>query len=299
MELIVWDGLVFGTRWLLYLGAAAAIGGSASLWMMQQQIVLRPVLMRYSLIATLLAVSAAILHFLVRVGEAYDEGLSGMFDPDMIGFMWESPLGEALFLRSIGLLMILAGLLFLALVRSGNREQRIELGLIEGLFVLAGMGLMALSFSEAGHAVEQPLLFQSVLTIHVVLTAWWMGSLYPLWLACHHLEFNEAYSLLDRFGQLAVTAVLVLLAGGVYMSYELTGWSNLFSSNYGILLLVKVGLVGVILSLAAIHKLILVPRLQHTQDAGVLKRSIFLEKIVGAAIFAITTVLTTLVGPVQ
>jgi hypothetical protein len=26
MELIVWDGLVFGTRWLLYLGAAAAIG---------------------------------------------------------------------------------------------------------------------------------------------------------------------------------------------------------------------------------------------------------------------------------
>jgi putative copper resistance protein D len=233
------------------------------------------------------------------VGEAYDEGLSGMFDPDMIGFMWESPLGEALFLRSIGLLMILGGLLFLALVRSGNREQRIELGLIEGLFVLAGMGLMALSFSEAGHAVEQPLLFQSVLTIHVVLTAWWMGSLFPLWLACHHLEFSEAYRLLDRFGQLAVTAVLVLLAGGVYMSYQLTGWSNLFTSDYGILLLVKVALVGVILSLAAIHKLVLVPRLQHTQDAGVLKRSIFLEKIIGASIFAITTVLTTLVGPVH
>lgn len=299
MELIVWDGLVVGTRWLLYIGAAAAIGGTASLWLMQQQILLKPALMRYSLIATLLAVSAAILHFLVRVGKAYDEGLSGMFDPDMIGFMWESPLGEALFLRSIGLLMILGGLLFLALVRSGNREQRIELGLIEGLFVLAGMGLMALSFSEAGHAVEQPLLFQSVLTIHVVLTAWWMGSLFPLWLACHHLEFSEAYRLLDRFGQLAVTAVLVLLAGGVYMSYQLTGWSNLFTSDYGILLLVKVALVGVILSLAAIHKLVLVPRLQHTQDAGVLKRSIFLEKIIGASIFAITTVLTTLVGPVH
>jgi putative copper resistance protein D len=92
---------------------------------------------------------------------------------------------------------------------------------------------------------------------------------------------------------------LVLLAGGVYMSYQLTGWSNLFTSDYGILLLVKVALVGVILSLAALHKLVLVPRLKHTQDAGVLKRSIFLEKIIGASIFAITTVLTTLVGPVH
>jgi putative copper resistance protein D len=161
------------------------------------------------------------------------------------------------------------------------------------------MVLMALSFSEAGHAVEQHLVFQLVLAVHVVLTAWWMGSLYPLWLACHRLEFSEAYRLLDRFGQLAVTAVLLLLAGGVYMSYQLTGWANLFTSDYGILLLVKVALVAVILSLAAIHKLVLVPRLQHTQDAGVLKRSIFLEKIIGASIFAITTVLTTLVGPLH
>ena len=299
MEFLVWDGLVVVTRWLLYIGASTAIGGAASLWLMRHHVELKPVLLRYSLVATLLALSAAILHFLVRVGEAYDEGLAGMFDADMIAFMWESPLGEALFIRSIGLLMILVGLLFLALVRSKSREQRIELGLIEGLFVLAGMGLMALSFSEAGHAVEQPLLFQSVLTIHIVLTAWWMGSLFPLWLACHRLEFSEAYRLLDRFGQLAVMAVLVLLFGGVYMSYQLTGWANLFTSDYGILLLIKVSLVALILSLAAFHKLVLVPRLQHTQDASVLKRSIFLEMIIGASIFAITTVLTTLVGPVH
>lgn len=299
MEFMVWDGLIVVTRWLLYVGAAAAIGGASSLWLMQQHSVLKQPLMRYALVAALVAALAAILHFMVRVGEAYDEGLVGMFDPDMISFMWESPLGQAVAFRSIGLLLILVGLLFLALVRSRSREARIELGMLEGLFILAGMGLMALSFSEAGHAVDQPLLFQLVLTIHVVLTTWWMGSLFPLWLACHRLTFSDAHVLLDRFGQLAVAAVLLLLASGVYMSYQLTGWSKLFTSDYGLFLVVKVGLVGAILLLAAFHKLVLVPRLQHSENAAALKRSIFLEKIIGASIFAITTVLTTLVGPVH
>ncbi len=299
MEFLVWDGLILGTRWLLYIGAAAAIGGASSLWLMQHHVALKRTLMRYILSATLVAFGAAIMHFLVRVGEAYDEGLKGMFDPEMISFLWESPLGQALSLRSTGLLVLLVGLLFLLLVKSSNRTEKIELGVLEGFLALLGTGLIALSFSEAGHAVEQPLLFQLTLAVHVIFTAWWMGSLYPLWLACHRLSFTDAHALLDRFGQLAVGALILLLAGGVYMSYQLTGWTNLFSSDYGILLIVKVCLVGVILLLAAFHKIILVPRLQHAPNATVLKRSIFLEKVIGASIFAITTVLTTLVGPVH
>ena len=83
------------------------------------------------------------------------------------------------------------------------------------------------------------------------------------------------------------------------MSYQLTGWTGLLANDYGQLLIIKVVLVVLILILAALHKFVLVPKLMHVQDASKLKKSILVEKLVGSAIFAITTVLTTLVGPVH
>jgi putative copper resistance protein D len=113
------------------------------------------------------------------------------------------------------------------------------------------------------------------------------------------LQYNDAHQVLERFGQLAVFVVAVLFSGGLFLSYELTGWNNLFTDTYGNLLLTKLAFVGAILMLAAFHKLYLVPQLLHSRDAAGLKKSIFLEKIIGAGIFGITTVMTTLVGPVH
>ncbi len=220
-----------------------------------------------------------------------------MFAPDMLAFMWQSALGDALLWRALGFLLVLLALVLHALLRGRSRKTEIELNLLESLIALAGMGLLAYSFTEAGHAVEQSLFYQGVLALHVLLTAWWLGSLYPLWLLCRRQSFEYAYPVLEDFGRCAVFAVVVLLACGLYLSYQLTGWQSLVSSTYGLLLLTKVALVGVILALAAYHKLHLVPQLLHSRDAGVLRRSILAEKCVGGAILAITTVLTTLVGP--
>lgn len=297
MELSSWELGILITRWVLYISMAAGIGGAFSLWLMQRYGVLKHRLLRYTLVSTVIAVLFLVLHFLVRVGSAVEEGLAGMMDNDMIAFLWDSSVGEAFAIRALGLIVFLLAVLFHVLVKSRDLEEEIELDLLETLLALLGIGLIVFSFTEAGHAVKQPAFFQLVLTLHVLLTAWWIGSLYPLWLASHRLPYADAFVVLERFGQLAVGAVLVLMAGGFYMSYQLTGWTNLFANTYGILLIIKVLLVGVILLLATFHKFVLVPQLQQTQGAEKLKTSIFLEKIVGVSIFAITTVLTTLVGP--
>jgi putative copper resistance protein D len=124
-----------------------------------------------------------------------------------------------------------------------------------------------------------------------------MGSLYPLWLACHRLASAEAHAVLHRFGQFAVAAVLLVVLAGLYLSYQLTAWNNLFTSSYGLFLIIKLILVLLLLVLAALHKFVLVPQLLSLQTASRLKRSLLIEKYVGAGVYTITTVLTTLVGP--
>ena len=159
--------------------------------------------------------------------------------------------------------------------------------------------LVASSFALTGHVAERSWGAAALLTVHIMLTAWWMGSLYPLWLAGHRLPALQAHRVLERFGGLAVLAVLTLLGAGMALSYLLTGWQNLLGSDYGFWLLLKLGLVALILLLAACHKWLLVPSLAHAPDSRVVKRSLLLEKLLGAAILAITTVLTTLVGPMH
>jgi putative copper resistance protein D len=299
MEFTAWEFWILITRWIMYLGMSAAVGGAASLHLMRIHEELKEPLVRYTLLFLLVGITAALAHFFVRVGASLEEGVTGMFEPDMVSMMWESAVGDALMARILGFSLFIVTILIHVFVRRYRPAEGAKLNVLEVLMACIAIGLIAFSFTEAGHAVEQPFLFQLVLSVHILLTAWWMGSLYPLWLICHRLQYNDAHQVLERFGQLAVFVVAVLFSGGLFLSYELTGWNNLFTDTYGNLLLTKLAFVGAILMLAAFHKLYLVPQLLHSRDAAGLKKSIFLEKIIGAGIFGITTVMTTLVGPVH
>ena len=133
--------------------------------------------------------------------------------------------------------------------------------------------------------------------IHILIAAWWLGLLFPLWLAVRHATVEESNKVLESFGRLAVITVSVLLLCGVWMSYELTGWQELLSSNYGFWLIVKLGLVAVILALAAYHKLYLVPLILDRGNTRVIQNSILTEKIVASSILAVTALFTTFFGP--
>lgn len=298
IELTSWEISTLVTRWLLYFALAAAIGGASSLYLLKAHKALQGTLLKYALFAALLAIFSALGHFFVRVGAVLEEGVSGMFVPEIVSIIWQSAVGDALVFRVLGLLILFSALVFIGYKRA-SATTWYEPSLSVLLLGILGILIAAISHTQAGHSVSQSKFFQSVLILHLVLNAWWIGSIYPLWLASHKLRPDEAHAVLERFGHLAVGAVLSLFVAGLYLSYQLTGWNNLFTDSYSALLITKLILVILMLGLAALHKFILVPRILSSQDARHLKKSLLLEKCLGLGVFAITSVLTTLVGPMM
>lgn len=288
-----WEWLTLLSRWSLYLSMALAVGGVASEWLLYPYRPLKSALRRYALTGILLASFALVLHFLVRIGALAEAGIGGMVDSLMFQVLWQSTVGDSLMWAGTGLLL-LAGSHCIG-ARAGNAGL---MHWLQILIAIIGMGVLAFSYTLSGHVHSSGVLAAIALTIHVSIVSWWLGALFPLWLATHRLGLKQSHRVLDLFGRLALPAVLLLLGAGVLLSYQLTGWrEGLLDSRYGFWLVLKVALVGVILVLAAFHRFYLVPTLQRAGNARAMKGSLLLEKAVGMAILAVTTVLAVLVGP--
>ena len=110
----------------------------------------------------------------------------------------------------------------------------------------------------------------------------------------------EAAGLAQRFGVLAAAIVpFLILVGGVVAWILLGSISALFLSSYGAALLVKIGLVGGLLGLAALNKLWLTPAMRRGEPAAAkaLSRSISLEILLIIAVLSVTSFFTTTLSP--
>jgi putative copper resistance protein D len=99
-----------------------------------------------------------------------------------------------------------------------------------------------------------------------------------------------------------VIVILVLLSGMgmVWMLFDSP--TELFSSNYGIAVTIKLCLVAIILFIAAWHKLVLVPKLTIANTSLAkqkLQKSIGLEALIAVLILATTAVLSSVLGPMS
>ena len=145
--------------------------------------------------------------------------------------------------------------------------------------------------------------------LHLVAAAAWVGALVPLAVLlgaarCAHDESSlvVAREATLRFSTLGIVSVGTLLATGVVNSWVLAGSVHaLVGTDYGRLLLVKIALFLVMLSIAAVNRLWLTPRLvQHLDSVGSqdalrrLRNNSLIEATVGAIILAIVGVLGTL-----
>jgi putative copper export protein len=90
-----------------------------------------------------------------------------------------------------------------------------------------------------------------------------------------------------------------LTAGIILLWILLDTPSQLWMSGYGRLVMIKMGLVAVLLSLAALNKWRLTPRLRDRDARAVrwLRRSITAELLLAGLILAVTAAFTTLMGP--
>lgn len=235
-----------------------------------------------------------------------------------VGGQWGALLGDSRW----GMAWL--GLLVLALVAAGA-------GLVAGrgdpsagpaparMYALAVPGLLgAILLSWSGHAASgsDATLGVMIDVVHGWATAAWLGGLVmllalalPLLAA---LPASDRVSLgaavVVRFSSVAVAAVVLLVITGMYRALaELPSLDALWSTDYGLVLLAKLVVFGVMLVLAAWNRLVLHPRLeraalglgdgQAADGPSALRASVRAEVALGAVVMALVAVMVGLMPP--
>jgi putative copper resistance protein D len=214
-------------------------------------------------------------------------GFASIGDPFMRELALDSPLAKALAWRMTGLVLLLPGL---AMSAGAGR-----------LLALCGAVLVLVSFTQVGHSTTlspRPLL-AGFLLIHVAIAAFWLGALMPLRAVARTSPPQSAARVIEKFSRIAIWLVPMLFAAGVGMALLMMGSWEVLLSPYGRLVLVKVGLFGLLMALAALNRWRYVPALVAADTAAsrAFGRTAMAEFLLISAILAATAMLTTSYSP--
>ncbi len=266
------------------LGAAGAVGFLTYSRQLLETAVLRRIrrLIGAHLVVAVLGTGATIC----AVANSMSGDARGMFDPDLLALTLSSGAGLASGVR-------LAGVLLMASALVGRPPL---------LAACSGAVVAATSFAWIGHvhALKVPVLPSALIGMHLMGAAFWIGALGPLYLVARCGDLPRIARTTVRFGAIALGVVgVMLVAGGVSLVMLLPSVSALWSEAYGRLFLGKLGVVSVLLMLAALNHWRLTPRLvAHDERAATsLRRSIGIELVLAAIVLAVTATLTTVTGP--
>jgi copper resistance protein D len=288
LELSGWDAAAVCAKAVTY---AATLGAAGAIFFLAYSSSLLNELLRSHirrLIASLLV--AAALASCARIllsGASMSGELAGMFDSGFVRMVLGAGEGRATGMR-------MAGLALAALAIPSNPRFR--------ALALLGAATASISFAGVGHIRgllpnTAPLL---LLCMHLLCAAFWLGALGPLLIAARDGGDTRVALLASRFGKLALGVVLLLVAAGAAVLWTLIGDAAQFwSSDYGLLMALKLLMVAALLSTAAVNKLYLTPKLLRGDVGAVIqfRRSVTIEMVIGALILLITATFTTVAGP--
>ena len=233
-------------------------------------------------------VAAAASVALIPMGGIFLSGgsWSGATDPVLGLMVLQSPLGESVATRIVGLALLAAFFL-------GRMPSKLAAAM--------GASVVCLSFALRGHVLEEPrVVLGALLMTHLLGLAFWIGAFAPLYRMTRHAEPARTGAAAEEFGRKALWVVAALALAGVGLLIILTGNPiDALATTYGRLLALKLLFFVVLLGAAAVNKLRLTPALV-TGDTGAgtrLRRSIGLEAAVVCAILVTTAILTTVSSP--
>jgi putative copper resistance protein D len=209
----------------------------------------------------------------------------------------ETQFGQVTLIR-LGLAIALASCLAL-----GGRTIADWLALATALGLAASLAWTGHAGSTLGAAGDLHLAADG---LHLIAAAAWIGglvSLIPfLATACRNQTVSPARIITERFSTLGMISVATLLLTGTVNTVILVGSvRGLAVTDYGRVLMLKLGLFGVMLGFAAFNRLHLMPRL-HLQPSGEhqtellrrIRRNSIIEIALGLAIIAIVGMLGTM-----
>jgi putative copper resistance protein D len=296
MILTVFEISVLISKWVIYLSVAAVIGGTLMQYLIKGQLNLSISVAKYTGLGAVLGLIAVSINYFAQVGAFAENGLMGIFDAQMHAFLWPTQVGQTVFWRLIGfgLMLVASGLLL-------HKNRYIKT--FSAVLAILSCLLIAVTFTFIGHSTELGLLAQGLILIHVLIIGSWIGAFYPLWKLCSTDDNIVIKNVMDTFGRLGIVIVILVLLSGMGMVWMLfDSPTELFSSNYGIAVTIKLCLVAIILFIAAWHKLVLVPKLTIVNPSLAkqkLQKSIGLEALIAVLILATTAVLSSVLGPMS
>ena len=165
-----------------------------------------------------------------------------------------------------------------------------------GASSLLALILTGLAVAASGHAsaAEPQWLMRSAVFVHAVCVAVWIGALFPLMLALK--RGGEAGArMLARFSRSILPVVALLLLSGVVLAVvQVRKVEALWATEYGVVLLVKLGLLVALFAAAAVNRAFLTtPAVKSPAAADLVNASGALRLSILFEILLVIAILTT------
>jgi copper transport protein len=276
-------------RWLYFLSLALVVGGLGFRLLVLRSELPRRAEARFFLVTgagVVATLNVGIAAFLLRAEDALQLPFGRLLYGDLTPIA-RTRFGAAFTAMTLGFALV-AALLFLAWL--ADRAVFLWPAFLLGLGFASGLSLSGHSAADAGSSWKSELADWA----HLSAACLWIGGLVQLAVVVWPLMPDARRAAFLGFSRLATVCIAVLLLAGVYLSIvRLPQLSDLWSTGYGHVLLVKVGLVCLALAWGGVHKLVAVPAVARGSGhaVGRLQRSLLGESMVGMAVLLAAAVL--------
>ncbi len=284
-------------RWLYFLALALLVGGLGfRLLVLRQRLPARAEQRFYAVtaIGALATLNVGIAAFILRAEDALQLPFGRLLYGDLSPIA-RSRFGTAFIAMTLGFALVTA---FLFLAWLTDRTILLWPAFVLGLAFASGLSLSGHSAADAGSSWKSALADWA----HLSAASLWIGGLVQLVVVVWPLMPDARRTAFLAFSRLATVCVAVLLLAGVYLSIlRLPQLNDLWTTGYGRVLLVKIGLVSLALAWGGLHKLVAVPAIARGGEGGLprLRGSLVGESMVGMAVLLAAAVLVDAKPPVQ
>ncbi len=240
--------------------------------------------------AALLVIDVGIVAFVLRASNALQLPLGDLLYGDLQPFAEKTRFGIAFLAMTLGF-GIVAAVLLLAWIL--DRPELRWPALVLSLALASGLSLSGHQATEGNAAW----LAQGADWLHLVAASVWAGGLMALAFLVWPLAPTLRRDAFLGFARLAVLLVGALVLAGAYLALaRLPEASDLWQTQYGRLLVVKLGVVAVALTWGAAHHFLVRPRLEAGQEPNV-RHSLVGEAAVALTVLLAAAILTNAAPP--
>jgi putative copper resistance protein D len=184
-----------------------------------------------------------------------------------------------------------AGIFILASSPSLGSGKRVSLVALAATLLIAAA---ANSHSVARMTDQVPMAFADAM--HQLGASVWIGGIPYFVITLGHTNDRIAWRRVGkRFSQMSMASVAGLVAAGLVLAYVFVGsWQGLYGTSYGVMVIGKVGLLGILLGFGLMNFL-LVERLRADPNTPILRMRRFAEAEIGIglSVFALAASITS------